>query len=137
VAPRCTRIVAAPLITLIVGDEFQGSVTIVRWLAPLVLLRALAIFPLNGLMGLGFARLRTALLLTTAALSLVLYIALVPLWQWKGAAVGTLIGEGALAALAWAFLIRLQRRHDESVDARPVGAWHEALPTEAAASTAH
>ena len=52
-------VIAAPMITLIVGDEFEGSVTIVRWLAPLVLLRSLAIFPLNGLMGLGYTRLRT------------------------------------------------------------------------------
>jgi O-antigen/teichoic acid export membrane protein len=129
--------VAAPLITLIVGDEFEGSVTIVRWLAPLVLLRGLAIFPLNGLMGLGYPRLRTSLLLMAAALSLTLYIALVPLWQWKGAAVGTIIGEATLAASAWAFLIRLQRRHDASVDARPVDAARGPVPVEPAASGAH
>jgi O-antigen/teichoic acid export membrane protein len=130
-------VIAAPMITLIVGDEFEGSVTIVRWLAPLVLLRALAIFPLNGLMGLGFARLRTGLLLAAAALSLTLYITLVPLWNWKGAAAGTLIGEACLAGTAWLFLIRLQRRHDASVAARPVDPWRDPLPSEAAASAAH
>jgi O-antigen/teichoic acid export membrane protein len=130
---------AAPLITLVVGDEFEGSVTIVRWLGPLVLLRALAIFPLNGLMGLGFARLRTVLLLLSAGLSLVLYIALVPLWQWKGAAAGTLIGEACLAAAAWAFLIRLQRRHDASLPttAGQERDWREAMPSEVAPSGAH
>jgi O-antigen/teichoic acid export membrane protein len=130
--------VAAPLITLVVGDEFDGSVTIVRWLAPLVLLRALAIFPLNGLMGLGYARLRTALLLGAAGLSLAMYIVLVPMWQWKGAAVGTLFGEACLAATAWIYLVRLQRRHNASLppDVPELG-WHEALPSEAAPSGAH
>ena len=129
--------VAAPLITIIVGDEFEGSITIVRWLAPLVLLRSLAIFPLNGLMGLGFARLRTGLLLFAAALSLTLYIALVPLWQWKGAAVGTLVGEATLAATSWIFLLRLQRRNDLSVESRAVEPWPDTLPSEPAASAAH
>jgi O-antigen/teichoic acid export membrane protein len=139
--------VAAPLTTIIVGSEFDGAVTIVRWLGPLVLLRALAIFPLNGIMGLGYARLRTVLLLAAAGLSLTLYVALVPLWQWKGAAAGTLIGEACLAASAWFFLIRLQRRHDASLP--PVGddelLWSDAdfspseldQPSEPATSGAH
>jgi O-antigen/teichoic acid export membrane protein len=130
-------IVAAPLITLVVGNDFEGSVTMVRWLAPLVLLRALAIFPLNGLMGLGYPRLRTGLLLSAAALSLTMYITLIPLWQWKGAAVGTLFGEACLALSAWVFLLRLQRRHNESLPTGPDLGWHEALPPEAAPSGAH
>jgi O-antigen/teichoic acid export membrane protein len=109
-------IVAAPLITIVVGSDFEGAVTIVRWLAPLVLLRSLAIFPLNGLMGLGHTRLRTGLLLASAALSLVLYVALVPLWHWRGAAAGTLVGEAALALVAWVALVRLERRHDRGAD---------------------
>jgi O-antigen/teichoic acid export membrane protein len=109
--------IGAPIITVVVGSEFEGSVSIVRWLAPLVLLRSLMIFPMNGLMGLGYTRLRTGLLLGGAALSLALYIILVPIWQWRGAAAGTLIGEGVLAAAAWVCLVRLERRHDASLDA--------------------
>jgi O-antigen/teichoic acid export membrane protein len=114
--------ICAPAITVIVGGEFEGSVTIVRWLAPLVMLRSLAVFPLNGLMGLGYTSLRTALLVGGALLSLALYIVLVPLWQWHGAAVGTLVGEALLALAAWACLITLERRHDAKVTARMVGA---------------
>jgi O-antigen/teichoic acid export membrane protein len=110
--------ICAPVITLIVGDDFEGSVTIVRWLAPLVLLRSLAVFPLNGLMGLGYTRLRTGLLVGGAALSLTLYIVLVPLWQWRGAAVGTLLGEALLALASWICLFSLERRHDRAVTER-------------------
>ncbi|HEX7095147.1 MAG TPA: polysaccharide biosynthesis C-terminal domain-containing protein, partial [Acidimicrobiales bacterium] len=127
--------VVAPLVTaIIVGDEFEGAATVVRWLSPLVLLRALAVFPLNGLMGLGYTRLRTLLLLGGAALSMVLYVALVPLWQWKGAAVGTIIGEGALAAASWFSLVTLERRHDRTKVERRSRAVFEVEP---ATSGAH
>jgi O-antigen/teichoic acid export membrane protein len=112
--------VVAPVITVVVGSEFEGSVEIVRWLAPLVLLRALMIFPMNGLMGLGYTRLRTGLLLGGAALSLALYIVLVPIWQWRGAAAGTLIGEAVLAVASWICLVRLERLHDAALDEHPV-----------------
>lgn len=130
--------VAAPLITkIIVGNEFAGASTVVRWLAPLVLLRALAVFPLNGLMGLGFTRLRTILLVASAVLSLVLYIALVPLWHWKGAAAGTLIGESVLAVASWVALIKLERKHDRAVHARSGSSAVTASTPRAAAGAAH
>jgi O-antigen/teichoic acid export membrane protein len=125
---------AAPLLTLLVGSSFEGSVTMVRWLALLVLFRSLAIFPMNGLMGLGYTRLRTALLVGSAIVALILYIALVPLLDWKGAAVGTLLSEGGLAFMSWVLLIRLQRRHDRRVDARAAAL--PTLPPEAAATAA-
>jgi O-antigen/teichoic acid export membrane protein len=128
--------IAAPLITLIVGDEFEGSVTIVRWLAPLVLFRSLAIFPLNGLMGLGYTRLRTMLLVGGAVLSLGLYIALVPSLQWQGAAIGTLIGEATLAVVSWIALVKLESKHDRAKAAVRRPSVVAAAP-EPAASGAH
>jgi O-antigen/teichoic acid export membrane protein len=105
-------IIAAPLLPLLVGDDFRDSIPMVRLLAPLVLCRSLAMFPLNGLMGLGKTFARTLLLLGGAALSMALYIILIPHLQWKGAAYGTLIGESALAITAWVMLIIYQRRSD-------------------------
>ena len=89
----------------------------VRWLSPLVVLRGLTIFPLNGLMGLGKTGLRTLLLLLSAAVSMVMYIALIPLWSWKGAVAGTIIGEAGLAIAAWWLLLVYQRRDDARIDA--------------------
>jgi O-antigen/teichoic acid export membrane protein len=109
-------LIAAPLLPLIVGDDFKESVPMVRVLAPLVLCRSLAMFPLNGLMGLGKTFARTLLLLGGAAVSMALYIVLIPHLQWKGAAVGTLIGEASLAVAAWWMLIVYQRRSDAATD---------------------
>jgi O-antigen/teichoic acid export membrane protein len=128
--------VVAPYVTsIIVGNEFEGAATVVRWLAPLVLLRSLAIFPLNGLMGLGYTRLRTILLVASAVLSIGLFVALVPLLQWKGAAIGTLVGEAALALASWIALVKLERKHDRAKVTAP----HDVLATtpEPATSGAH
>lgn len=108
-------LVGAPLLPVILGDEFEGSVEMLRWLSPLILLRVLAIFPLNGLMGIGRTALRTGLIMVVAAMTMTMYIVLIPTYGWEGAVAGTLIGDGLLVICAWAFLIRCQR----TVDARP------------------
>jgi O-antigen/teichoic acid export membrane protein len=105
--------ICAPLLGFLLDDEFKDAIPMVRWLTPLVVLRGLAIFPLNGLMGLGKTALRTGLLLGSAAFSMVLYVALIPSMTWKGAAIGTVVGEAALAVAAWALLIKYQRVDDE------------------------
>jgi O-antigen/teichoic acid export membrane protein len=108
--------VIAPILPTLFGAEWKESVSAVRWLAPLVLLRGLAMFPLNGLMGLGKTFARSALLVASAVLSMALYIALIPGRDWKGAAIGTLIGEAALAIAAWAVLLHYQRRSNFDTD---------------------
>jgi len=110
-------IIISPILPRLMGEDFEGSVTMVRWLSPLVVLRGLTIFPLNGLMGLGKTGLRTLLLLLSAAVSMVMYIALIPLWSWKGAVAGTIIGEAGLAIAAWWLLLVYQRRDDARIDA--------------------
>ncbi|MFV2039181.1 MAG: lipopolysaccharide biosynthesis protein, partial [Acidimicrobiales bacterium] len=119
-------VLVAPLLPWLVGSEFDESVEIVRWLAPLVVIRGLAIFPLNGLMGLGRTRLRTGLLLVSSIFSVGIYIWLIPQHSWRGAAVGTLAGEAALAAAASTFLVLLQRRHDAALDTPPYRPRHAA-----------
>lgn len=122
-------VVIAPILPRLMGEEFEGSVEIVRWLAPLVVLRGLAIFPLNGLMGLGKTFLRTMLLIGSAVLSMALYITLIPMWNWKGAVVGTIVGEAVLAVVSWWLLLVYQRRDDERIEAA------ERASTEAAPAT--
>jgi O-antigen/teichoic acid export membrane protein len=115
-------VIIAPVLPRLVGEDFRGSVQMVRWLAPLVLLRSLAIFPSNGLMGLGKTFLRSMLLVFTAAVSMVLYIVLIPIMNWKGAVLGTMIGEALLAVLAWGFLLYHQRADNERISRAELGA---------------
>jgi len=107
----------APLLPLVIGDDFEGSVVMVRWLAPLVMLKALAMFALNGLMGLGRTMLRSGLIVVNAAVAMAMYIVLIPIHGWQGAAAATLITEAILVIASWTMLIVCQRKADRIIDA--------------------
>ena len=113
--------VFAPLITVVLGDEFRGSVTMLRALALVAAVRPLADFALNGLLGLGKVRLRTILTVSGAALALALYVVLIPRFTWRGAAVSTFVTEITLAVAAWVALVHHQRRHDAALPAQGDG----------------
>ena len=108
---------AAPYLPLLMGEEFEGSVPMVRWLAPTVLMRALAIFPLNGLMGIGREGLRTVMVVVNAGIAMTLYVVLIPIYGWEGAAIGTLISETIAASSTWIALVIVQRNADRRLDA--------------------
>ena len=115
----------APLFPKMMGNEFEGSVTILRWLAPIVFLRAIGIFSLNGLMGLGKVGLRTALISANAAFGVVLFILLIPGRGWEGAVIASLICEAMQVVMTWTALVVCQRRADREIpddDSSPVEA---------------
>lgn len=97
------------------GEQFKASSSILRWLAPLVPLRGLSAFPINGLMGLEKIAFRTWLIALSAAVSIGLYVALIPRHGWKGAAIGTLLSESFLVVAMWTGLIYQQRVANRSV----------------------
>jgi O-antigen/teichoic acid export membrane protein len=102
----------APLVPKMLSD-FDGTPSIIRWLSPLVLLRGTGTFAMNGLLGLGYNRLRTMLLVGNAVVTTGLYAALVRSHSWRGAVAATLISELLLFLAAWVCLIVLQRKHDQ------------------------
>lgn len=110
---------AAPLLTVLMGDEFEGSITMVRWLAPVLFMRAAGIFAINGLMGLNRLTLRTGIIVANALFSLALYIVLIPRLGWEGAAIGTLISEALTAGSSWVALVVCQRRDDRRLRQLP------------------
>ncbi len=104
--------VAAPFLTFLVGEKFSESVTIVRWLVPVIPLLAISRAPLNGLLGLGKTTVRAATIISSAILSMVLYITLIESLSWRGAVVGTIVAELYITVLGWYLLVRYQRQAD-------------------------
>jgi O-antigen/teichoic acid export membrane protein len=109
-------VILAPYLTFIVGDEYEDYVPMARLLVLFLPLRCLWAFAFNGIMGLGRLGVRATIVMISAGISLVLYIVLVPTMSWKGAAIGTFVGEGALAVMSWWALLHYQQVHDRSVD---------------------
>ncbi len=105
-------LVAAPILTFLVGDKFEGSVTMTRWLVLWLPFRVISLPPLAGLLGLGRLGMRLAVLIASASISMVLYLILIPRMGWEGAVIGTVAGEICLSAFGWAALLRAQRERD-------------------------
>ena len=91
----------APLFRPVLGDDFDGAITIVRWLAFIPVVRALQYFPANALSGAGFQRQRLGALVVTLVVNLVLCIALIPAHSWRGAVAATAASECTYAVLLW------------------------------------
>lgn len=108
--------VFAPLLNVIVGDGFDESVTMIRWLCLYLPVRALASAPLNGLLGLGRVGARLVALVAASITSLSLYVILIPTHSWAGAIGATIAAEALLLVLTWGMLFHYQgvadRRHD-------------------------
>ena len=104
----------APALTFLVGEKFSESVTIVRWLLPVVPMLAISRAPLNGLLGLGRTQVRAVLILSSAFLSMVMYLTLVPVMSWRGAMIGTVVSDLFITSSGWFLLTRFQRAADDA-----------------------
>jgi O-antigen/teichoic acid export membrane protein len=107
--------VGAPLVPKILGEEYRESVTVIRLLLPLIPLRGISTFPLNGLLGLGRIGVRTKLLVISAVLSLGSYLVLIPRMSWRGAVLGTVLSESFLFIAAWTAFFVCQASEDASI----------------------
>ncbi|MEM9561215.1 MAG: lipopolysaccharide biosynthesis protein [Actinomycetota bacterium] len=101
-----------PIIDFLINDEFAEAKDIVPWLALFIPLMAISGTPLNALLGLGKTRERAAIYLSSAAVSALLYVTLIPWLGWQGAVAATLISETYLVVVSWAAMIHYQRRAD-------------------------
>ena len=112
-------VLLAPIPTWLLGPGYASATGMIQLLSPLIFLRAISLFPINALLGLGRNGVRTGVLLIGAAVNLTLNCTLILHFSWIGAAIGTIASEVALATAAWAALIVLQRRADRAPDPRP------------------
>jgi len=100
----------------LLGEDFETSASIARWLLLFLPLKAVSSVPTTGLLGLGKAVTRAKINLFAGAVSLVLYIVLIPPFSWGGAVAGTIIGELLILGLGWNRLVFWQRRADEEAE---------------------
>ncbi len=112
----------AGLLPILFGKSFAASVTALRWLCLLPLLRVLHYAWGSVITASTSQWIRTATQVSTALLNLLLVWWLVPRWSWQGAAVASLLTDGALAFISWSVLLYLRRKEtaaagDETLNA--------------------
>src|SRR5579862_2253048 len=101
---------AAPLLPLAFGPSFRESVSALRWLCLLPMLRALHYAWGSAITGSASQWNRTATQFAAAGFNLALNALLIPRFSWRGAAAASLLTDAALALLTWLVLARLLRR---------------------------
>jgi O-antigen/teichoic acid export membrane protein len=104
----------APLLPLLFGGSFRGSVAALRWLCLLPVLRALHYAWGSAITGSASQWNRTATQFGAAALNLGLNFLLIPRWSWRGAAAASLLTDAALSAVSYLVLAHLTRREDRA-----------------------
>ncbi len=92
---------AAPLLPVFLGDDWNETVTVARFLAFLPLVKALQIFAANALTGQGLQHKRNRALQIAVVVNIVANLALMPRFGWRGASVATLAAEVMMVALLW------------------------------------
>ena len=101
----------AGLMPRLFGPSFRESVVALRWLCLLPLLRVLHYAWGTTITASTSQWNRTATQLGAAILNLALCAWMIPRWSWQGAAVASLLSDGALAFLSWVVLWSIRMSH--------------------------
>ena len=97
-------VVCQPLVEVVLGPSYALSRPMLLPLIPLLVLRGVSWFPLNGLMALGHLRERVAVIASSASVNVVLNLLLIRKYSWRGAVIATVTAETVFAVMAWGFL---------------------------------
>ena len=103
-------LLTAPLLPFVLGKDFAPSVEALRWLSPIVLLRAIHYFLADSLTGAGFQGLRSGVQALIAGLNVGLNLWLIPTYSWRGAAWASLASDGLLLVGLWLVVATLIKR---------------------------
>jgi O-antigen/teichoic acid export membrane protein len=109
---------AAPLLPMVLGRDFERAVEVVRWLAFLPLIGVVHNFAGDTLTGAGFQGVqgvRSAVEVLVALTNVLLNLWLIPLYSWRGAAGASLAAGGLLALGLWASVWLIHRRGSKLV----------------------
>lgn len=102
----------APCIPALMGVQFASTVFALRFLVPTLVFRGTHVFAADALTGSDHQGVRTLIQLFVAFINILVNIAWLPRFGWRGACYSTLLCDALLALLLWSaigILIRHQR----------------------------
>lgn len=105
----------APIIPYVLGNEYAGAIEALRWLAPLLLIKALHSFAADTLTGAGFQGWRSALQVLIAIFNVLVNLWLIPLYSWRGAAWSSFASDGFLLISLWLMIAFLYRQQIQEI----------------------
>jgi O-antigen/teichoic acid export membrane protein len=103
-------LVFAPVLPIILGDEYADAIAALRWLAPIPCLAAFQMLAADTLTGAGFQKSRSIVQVAAALLNFGLNFILIPHFSWQGAAWATLASDSFRIVGLWIIVIVLYRQ---------------------------
>ncbi|NYG16588.1 O-antigen/teichoic acid export membrane protein [Arthrobacter psychrochitiniphilus] len=101
---------AAPLVTILLGDDFKRSESIMRGLAFVLLIRPLSFTAGDSLTGSGNQGFRTSIQITLTLANFMGNLILIPQLGIEGAIITTIVCELVLAITMWTYALRLEKK---------------------------
>ena len=105
----------APVVPLLLGDDYADSVDAIRWLAPIPLIKSVQYFGADTLTGAGFQKLRSAAQVSIAIFNVLINIWLIQTFSWRGAAWASLLSDGLLMIILWVIVISIAWRDQRKI----------------------
>ncbi|WP_124728321.1 lipopolysaccharide biosynthesis protein [Staphylospora marina] len=93
--------ITAPVVPMMLGEEYASSVEVIRCLSVIPLLRAVHYFAADSLTGSGHQGVRSAVQVAVTVVSVLVNVWLIPRYGWKGAAIALIGTDLLLAAGLW------------------------------------
>ena len=109
----------APVMPLLAGKSFTGSISAIRWLCLLPVFRAFALSAGAGLTTSGNQTMRTIVQVIAAAFNFAINLYLIPRYSWLGAAWASLMTDALMGIGNWVMYLLVCRR---ATPAGPSGA---------------
>ena len=106
--------ILAPLLPKIIGEEYNDSALALMWFSPLILVRAIHSLAADVLTGSDHQKSRSASQVLVALINGLLNLWLIPLYQWRGAIMATLISEVLLMIFLWGFVYVFYKKSYEN-----------------------
>jgi O-antigen/teichoic acid export membrane protein len=100
----------SPTIPKIFGEEYSGSVEILWWLAPLLIIRTSHSFAASILTGSDLHGMRTIVQIGASLINALLNYLTIPVYAWKGALFSTLVTEILLVMTLWCLVFIFKKR---------------------------
>ncbi|MEO1622582.1 MAG: oligosaccharide flippase family protein [Cyanobacteria bacterium J06632_3] len=98
-------LIFAPVVPLVLGDEYAASVSALRWLSPIVFFKTFQYFAADTLTGAGYQNARSGLQIGVAIFNVVANLWLIPIYSWKGAIWSSLMSDALLTIGLWGLVM--------------------------------
>ena len=107
----------APVVPLVLGDDYASSVNAIRWLAIIPLIKSVQYFGADTLTGSGYQKLRSSAQVLIAIFNIVINFWLIPNYSWLGAAWSSLISDVLLMGILWIMVLLVRKSEADKAKA--------------------